>query len=33
VRSDKPIEDLMQVEVSARVTESAAVRLSPPDEH
>jgi DNA recombination protein RmuC len=33
VRADKPIEDLMQVEVSARVTESAAVRLSPPDEH
>ena len=33
VRTDKPIEDLPQVEVTARVTESAAIRLSPPDEH
>ncbi|HKY00285.1 MAG TPA: DNA recombination protein RmuC [Steroidobacteraceae bacterium] len=33
VRADKPIEELPQVEVTARVTESAARRLTPPEEH
>lgn len=33
VRTDKPIEELPQVEVTARVTESAARRLTPPEEH
>jgi DNA recombination protein RmuC len=33
VRADKPIEDLEQIEVAARLTESAAPRLAPPDEH
>jgi DNA recombination protein RmuC len=33
VRTDKPIEELAQVEVTARLTESAAPRLGPPDEH
>ena len=33
VRTDKPIEELLQVEVTARVTESAAPRLTPPEEH
>jgi DNA recombination protein RmuC len=34
VRTDKPIEELPQIEVTARVTESAAPRrLTPPDEH
>jgi len=33
VRADKPIEELAQVEVTARLTESAAPRLAPPDEH
>jgi DNA recombination protein RmuC len=33
VRTDKPIEELPQVEVTPRVTESAARRLTPPEEH
>src|SRR5262245_29532443 len=33
VRADKPIEELPQVEVTARATESAARRLTPPEEH
>ena len=33
VRTDKPIEELPQVEVTARVTEGAARRLTPPEEH
>jgi DNA recombination protein RmuC len=33
VRTDKPIEELPQVEVTARVTESAPRRLTPPEEH
>ena len=33
VRTDKPIEELPQVEVTARVTESDARRLTPPEEH
>lgn len=33
VRADKPIEELPQVEVTARVTEGAARRLTPPEEH
>jgi DNA recombination protein RmuC len=33
VRTDKPIEELAQVEVTARLTEGAAPRLAPPDEH
>jgi DNA recombination protein RmuC len=33
VRTDKPIEDLAQIEVTARLTESATPRLAPPDEH
>jgi DNA recombination protein RmuC len=33
VRTDKPIEDLAQIEVTPRLTESATPRLAPPDEH
>ena len=33
VRADKPIEELPPIEVAARVTESGARRLTPPDEH
>ncbi|HEU4516812.1 MAG TPA: DNA recombination protein RmuC [Steroidobacteraceae bacterium] len=33
VRADKPIEDLPQIEVTARVTDSDSRRLTPPDEH
>ena len=33
VRAEKPIEELPQVEVTARVTEGAARRLTPPEEH
>jgi DNA recombination protein RmuC len=33
VRSDKPIEELTEIEVSPRVTESPAPRLAPPEEH
>jgi DNA recombination protein RmuC len=33
VRAEKPIEELEPIEVAARVTESAAPRLAPPEEH
>ncbi len=33
VRTDKPIEELEPIEVAARLTEGAAARLAPPEEH
>jgi DNA recombination protein RmuC len=33
VRSDKPIEELTEIEVSPRVTDAPAPRLAPPEEH
>jgi DNA recombination protein RmuC len=33
VRAEKPIEELEPIEVAARLTEGAAARLAPPDEH
>jgi len=33
VRSDKPIEELVEIEVSPRVTDAPAPRLAPPEEH
>jgi DNA recombination protein RmuC len=33
VRSDKPIEDLAEIEVSVRLAESASPQLAPPEEH
>jgi DNA recombination protein RmuC len=33
VRSDKPIEELAELEISVRSTESPAPRLAPPEEH
>lgn len=33
VRAEKPIEELEPIEVTARLTEGAAPRLAPPDEH
>ena len=33
VRAEKPIEELEPIEVSARLTEAAAARLAPPEEH
>jgi DNA recombination protein RmuC len=33
VRTDKTIEDLAQIEVTARLTETATPRLTPPEEH
>ena len=33
VRSDKPIEELAEIEVSPRVTETPSPQLAPPEEH
>jgi DNA recombination protein RmuC len=33
VRSEKPIEELAEIEVSVRLSEAAAPQLAPPDEH
>jgi DNA recombination protein RmuC len=33
VRAEKPIEELEQIEVAARLTEGTAARLAPPEEH
>ena len=33
VRADKPIEELEPIEVAARLTDGAAARLPPPEEH
>jgi DNA recombination protein RmuC len=33
VRSDKPIEELTEIEVSPRVADIPAPRLAPPEEH
>ncbi len=33
VRSDKPIEELVEIEISPRVTDAPSPRLAPPEEH